>query len=77
MLPTETTVDTCIIQQAFYSDENYPRYIRQDYSSLAATTLVSKNWNQLGEHPKLWEHFYLLINSNKTPDEILEALRIT
>ena len=77
MLPTETTVTTSIDYQSFYTDENYPRLIRQDYSSLAVTTLVSKKWNKLGEHPKLWEHFNLLINSNKTPDDILAALRTT
>ena len=77
MLPSEITVNTCITHQAFYTDKKYPRYNRQDYSSLAAATEVSKHWNKLGEHPKLWENFNLLVNSNKTPDDILEAVRMT
>ena len=77
MLPTETTVTTSIDYQSFYTDENYPRLIRQDYSSLALTTLVSKKWNELGEHPKLWEHFTLLVNNNRNMTELLAAFRTT
>ena len=48
----------------------------QNYSSLAAATRVCKFWRQLGEDPSLWKKFRLPMNSKRTTEELLEALKM-
>ena len=57
--------------------DNYHRTgnTRQNYSALAAASAVSRTWRSTAENPFLWRHFCLLINTQKSSDNVLTIIK--